>query len=336
MCINFDAPSKGNLVDRTERFYRIQDLLRQRKKLTMRELQDELAVSRSTLCRDIDYLRDRLGVPLMWNPQLRAYQMLKEEDGRHELPGIWFSEPEIHALLSMMELINRLEPEGLLAPKVRPLKERLYELLEQGTGSATETAKRIRIIPMAQRAVDKELFQDLVTGLVNRKRLGIQHFSRQSGKTTERQISPQRLIYYRDNWYLDAFCHLRDDLRSFAVDAIKNAKLLEKPAVTLGDTALQDFFEQSYGIFNGTPKHVAKLRFTPFRSQWVSKEVWHPNQRGQYLPDGSYELDIPYGEDQELIQDILKNGNDVEVIAPAELKEKVLSSLSLAIAQYTG
>ena len=321
-------------MDRTERFYKIQGLLRQRQKLTMKELQEELGVSRSTLCRDIDYLRDRLGVPLVWNAQLHAYQIDKASDEKHELPGIWFSEPEIHALLSMMELINRLEPEGLLAPRIQPLKDRLYEILEQGTGSAIESTKRIRIIPIAQRTVDKTLFQDLVTGLVNRRRLLISHFSRQTGETTERQVSPQRLIYYRDNWYLDAFCHLRDDLRSFAVDVIQSASLLDKPAVTLGDNDLSNFFEQSYGIFNGAPKHLAKLKFSPFRAQWVSREVWHPQQVGKYLKDGSYELEIPYGEDRELIQDILKNGADVEVMSPAALKKKVLETFTNAINLY--
>lgn len=320
-------------MDRTERFYKIQALLKRPRGTTMRELQDALDVSRSTLCRDLDYLRDRLGVPIAWNPKLQVYR-LDGTSGDQELPGIWFSEQEIHALLSMMELINQLEPAGLLAPRIGPLKERLNKLLEEGTGSAKEAVKRIRILPMAQRPVEAELFQTLVDALIHRKRLKIRHLGRRTGQITERDISPQRLVYYRDNWYLDAFCHLRDDLRSFALDVIEHAEHSEKPAVSVDDQTLKAFFEDSYGIFNGKPDKLAVLKFSPFRAQWVAREIWHPQQAAQYLPDGSYQLEIPYRVDTELIREILKEGAEVEVLAPDSLRQEVSRFIDLAQKLY--
>ena len=314
-------------MDRTERFYKIQALLKRPRGTTMRELQGALDVSRSTLCRDLDYLRDRLGVPIAWNPKLGVYR-LDGTSGDQELPGIWFSEREIHSLLSMMELIDQLEPAGLLSPRIAPLKERLNKLLEEGTGSAKEAVKRIRILPMAQRPVDAELFQILVDALINRKRLAVRHLGRRNGQTTERDVSPQRLVYYRDNWYLDAFCHLRDDLRSFALDAIETASPNEKPAVSVGDHTLKAFFEDSYGIFNGKPDKVAVLKFSPFRAQWVAREIWHPKQTGKVLADGSFQLEIPYREDLELVREILKEGPEVEVLSPKSLRDLVISQLN--------
>lgn len=312
-------------MDRTERFYKIQELLKRPRGTTMRELQAALDVSRSTLCRDLDYLRDRLGVPIAWSAKLQVYRL----DGadRQELPGIWFSEREIHALLGMMSLIDQLEPAGLLAPRLTPLKERLNNLLEEGTGSAKEAVKRIRILPIAQRPVESELFQKLVDALIHRKRLKIRHIGRRNGQITERDVSPQRLIYYRDNWYLDAFCHLRDDLRSFSMDAIQQADLSDKPAVSVDEQTLKIFFESSYGIFNGRPDKVAILKFSPFRAQWVSREIWHPQQIGQYLSDGSYQLEIPYRTDTELLREILKEGTEVEVLEPDSLKSQIVNNV---------
>lgn len=318
-------------MDRTERFYKIQEMLKRQRGVTMRELQGLLDVSRSTLCRDLDYLRDRLGVPVVWNQKLQVYGLDQSDSTRQELPGIWFSEQEIYALLSMLELIKQLEPAGVLAPRIAPLKERLNQLLEDGTGSAKEAMDRIVIMPVAQRPVDAVLFKTFVDALIHRKRIIIRYLGRQSGQVTHRDISPQRLMYYRDNWYLDAFCHLRDDLRSFALDAIQDTAPCEKPAVTADAQTLKVFFEDSYGIFNGKPDKVAQLKFTPFRAQWVAKEVWHPEQTGKFMPDGSYLLNIPYRVATELIREILKEGCEVEVIGP-EILRKQVSELVLQLA----
>lgn len=320
-------------MDRTERFYKIQELLKRARGVKMRELQEALNVSRSTLCRDLDYMRDRLGVPVIWHSELKAYRL--DDTDQKELPGIWFSEREIYALLSMMSLTDQVEPAGLLAPRIAPLRERLYKLLEAGTGNAREAINRISILPVAQRPIASERFQTITDALLQRKRLTIKHLGRRTGQITDRDISPQRLIYYRDNWYLDAFCHLRDDLRSFSLDAINAAQQNDRPAVAVEDAVLKSYFEDSYGIFNGKPDKVAVLKFSPYRAQWVAREIWHPQQTGQFLPDGSYQLDIPYRMDTELIREILKEGPEVEVMAPEGLRKRVTHHVSLTQEVYS-
>ncbi|UOD50960.1 helix-turn-helix transcriptional regulator [Orrella daihaiensis] len=325
-------------MDRTERFYKIQTLLRQRRSVTMRQLCEALEVSRATVCRDLDYLRDRLGVPVNWDSASRSYRLEGFEgqvDG-HELPGVWFSEREIHALLTIIELMSQLEPEGLLSPRIAPFRERLEQLLEQGTGSAVEALNRIRIIPMGQRQVSSDHFQLIAHGLLKRRRLHIAYYGRQSDVIVSRDISPQRLVYYRDNWYLDAYCHLREGLRSFSIDAIRLANLLQEQCVDLNEAEVSNFFESSYGIFNGPSRQVARLKFSPFRARWVARERWHPEQVSTVMPDGSYVLDVPYGQDWELIQDILKQGADVEVLAPDGLRGKVADAIRSMASLYDG
>lgn len=312
-------------MDRTERFYKIQSLLRQNRSVSMRLLCDTLEVSRATVCRDLDYLRDRMGVPVAWSSSQQGYILdgSGQQGKSHELPGFWFNEREIHALLSIMEIISQLEPGGLLQTNIAPIRDRLTQLLEQGSGDAATAMRRIKILPMAQRDVSSEHFQVVAHSLISRKKLEIEYYGRQTDETMPRQLSPQALVYYRDNWYLDAYCHLRNGLRSFSVDAIRSAKLLTDDAIAVDDKELKHVFASSYGIFSGPSRQVARLKFTAFRARWFARERWHPEQVSTLLPDGSYQLDVPYGEDWELIQDILKQGPDVQVMSPIGLREKI-------------
>jgi predicted DNA-binding transcriptional regulator YafY len=164
--------------------------------------------------------------------------------------------------------------------------------------------------------------------------LRISHFSRQNGKTTEREVSPQRLVHYRDNWYLDAWCHLRDDVRSFSIDAITQIKVLDTPVREVPDADINAAVDAGYGIFGGAPKGWATLKFTPERARWVAGEHWHPHQRGSTQADGSYVLEIPYSDERELMGDLLRFGADVEVMAPPDLRSRIKRALHEAVGRY--
>jgi predicted DNA-binding transcriptional regulator YafY len=137
-------------------------------------------------------------------------------------------------------------------------------------------------------------------------------------------------VRYRDNWYLDAWCHLRRDLRSFAIERIHDAEPRSRPAINVADKELDAHFATAYGIFAGTPRETALLRFTPECARWVADEKWHPGQDGRFLPDGSYELRIPYGDPRELVMDIARYGPRVEVIEPVTLRRTVAEYLRQA------
>jgi predicted DNA-binding transcriptional regulator YafY len=166
--------------------------------------------------------------------------------------------------------------------------------------------------------------------VLGRKRLLIVYHGRTNDKTTERTISPQRIVHYRDNWYLDAWDHAKKDLRSFSLDRIQQARMLGEPAKDIPDDKLNAHFASSYGIFAGKPKQKAVLRFSPERSRWVADEVWHPKQKGRY-DDGHYVLEVPYADSRELVMDILKHGPEVEVIAPESLRMEIVNLLTKAL-----
>ena len=324
-------------MSQLERAYRIDQLLNDRGVVSFDDLLHALEVSRATLRRDLAYLRDRLNAPIVHDRVAGGYRFkhLTQTTARpYELPGLWFSAEEIHALLTMQHLLANLDTGGLLGPHIEPLLARLTALIDTADNPAGEVAKRIRILSLGARHVPLEHFQAVASALLRRKRVIIRYTARGTGSTTERELSPQRLIHYRDNWYLDAWCHLRDELRSFSVDAIQHVEVLKTAADDIPDERLNDTLGAGYGIFSGEDVKWATLRFSPLRARWVASEKWHSRQVGRLLDDGSYELQVPYSNDPELLMDILKYGADCEVVGPEELKKRVAESLRQAAAKY--
>jgi predicted DNA-binding transcriptional regulator YafY len=310
-------------VDRTERFYKIDQLLKDSKVVTFARFQDVLGVSRATLKRDLVYMRDRFNAPIEFDRHANGYRFGKPRTGpRYELPGLWFNATEIYALLTTLQLLGNLQP-GLLGAELPALINRLHAILGSGDHSWKEVEKRIRIFQPERREGDAAWFSVIAAALLKRSRLFIRHYNRNEDRVTEREVSPQRLVHYRDNWYLDAYCHLREDLRSFAMDAIQNAVLKDTTAKEVPKAEMDEYLGSGYGIFAGREVEWATLKFTLKAARWVSAQRWHPDQRHRVEKDGSYVLEIPYADDRELVMEIMKFGPEVEVLAPPTLRSHV-------------
>ena len=321
-------------MDRTERFYKIDQMLVSGRSVPFARLMEALGVSRAQLKRDLQYMRERLNAPIEYSREVNGYKYGEPGTGpRFSLPGLWFSPAETYALLTMQHLLETLQP-GLLTPHVKPLLERLRAVLDKGDHSAAEVERRIHVLQQAARKAKLEHFEVVASAVLNRRRLLIRHYNRQRDEETERTISPQHLVHYRGNWYVDAWCHKAEGVRSFALDAVRSAVLLDQKAKEVPKVELDEHFQSGYGIFAGKDVRWAKLRFTPERARWVSSEDWHPKQKAAFEPDGSYVLEVPYADDRELVMDILKFGADVEVLAPAGLRAKVRDALRSAAKQY--
>ncbi len=319
-------------MDRTERFYKIEMLLTQRSVVSFDQLQTALEMSRATLRRDLKYMRERLHTPIEWCPESRGYR-LAQDGGSGLLPGPMYSAAEICSLLTLDHLLRQIDPAGVLGPSMEPLEERLAALLDSADEDRAQLRQRVRIIGLARRAVEPRHFQRVGTALVQRKQLRIRYLARSSGQSTQRNVSPLRLIHYRENWYLDAWCHLRRGLRNFAVDAIEEAELLGLAARDVDDSQLDATFGPGYGIFSGSRIRWARLRFTPERARWVASEEWHPQQKGRWDGEGHWLLDVPYADMRELAKDILQHVPDVEVLGPPGLRQGVRQRLEQGLRQ---
>jgi predicted DNA-binding transcriptional regulator YafY len=264
-----------------------------------------------------------------------GYQFENPQDAeKTELPGLWFTEKEATALVLMQHLLSSLDQGGLIGPHIEPLTAIIDGILGQSETTAKELRKRIKVLGMGSRKNSIENFAEIGAALLKRNRLDVTYYSKGKDETTQRVISPQRLIFYRENWYLDAYCHLRKELRSFAVDGIRKAVLTNETADEISEKQAQAHFAESYGIFSGKATQRAKLRFTPKHARWVATEKWHGQQVGSFDKEGFYILEFDYNQDPELIMDILKHGSGVEVLGPASLKTRVKAELDKALHLY--
>jgi predicted DNA-binding transcriptional regulator YafY len=311
-------------MNSTERLYKIDNLLRARRVVPLEAFLRELGVSRATFKRDLELMRDRMNAPIVWDRDLGGYRFAEEATvgPKYELPGLWFSPQEALALLTMYQLLESLQP-SLLGAHVKPLLARITALLTTGDKSVEEVRRRIRVIHFAARRVEPRHFEMVAAAVLERRRLFLIYWNRARDEVTRREVSPQRLVYYRNNWYLDAWCHLRRGLRNFALDAMREVALQDERAKDVPDAELDEVLKSGYGIFSGKDVQWATLRFSATVARWVSLEVWHEKQRARFERDGRYVLEVPYSHDRELSMDILKFGPDCEVLGPPALKAAI-------------
>ena len=322
-------------MDRTERFYKIETLIRNRGCVSFAALLDELGVSRATLKRDLEYLRSRLDAPIVYDRDDNGYRLQAgARDVRHELPGVWFSEPEIHALLTMHQLVQGLDEGGVLARHLQPLLGKLHGLLGAGGSDAQALMQRVRIMGAARRPVASRWFELIGSALTRRRRVRMSYWVRSRREQTERVVSPQRLVHHRNTWYLDAWCHESDALRRFALDAIRDAALLDEPARAVPRAEIEAALAAGYGVFGGARLQWAVLEFDAEAAQWVAHEQWHPQQQATLAADGSLTLRVPYADATELAMDVLRHGEQVKVLAPPARARRVRERLAHGAARY--
>ena len=320
-------------MDRYERILSLHRILKAaRYPVTLKRLMDELGCSRATLYRDIAFLRDGLGAPLEGEGE-GSFRYHEKEADKFELPGLWLNSDELHALLAAHQLLDRTGP-GVLSSAVAPLKARIESLLAEQAGGKRWPVERVRVIASGVRRRDEASFRMVATAVLERRQLSFDYLARSTNQPTHRSVSPQRLTHYRDNWYLDAFDHDRDALRSFSVDRITAARVLEAAARDVPDAELDQHLASSYGIFSGSPKGTATIVFSAKAARWVADEHWHSKQEGRFLPDGRYELRLPYSNAKELLMDVLRYGADAEVVAPEPLRQQARTLLQLALSNY--
>lgn len=283
-------------------------------------LAERFEISQKQAQRDIEFIRDRLNAPLLYNPARRGYEY---EDTAYELPPIWLKEDELMAFCIAIRLAGALPD--------KDLKNSLYRLLERFLTSCShpppslrDLKEKVSVKNIEYYRVDEAIFHRVINNLFRNEPAMISYYSPHKRETTERLIQPLHLLCYMGSWYLIAFCTLRGELRDFALSRIRTIEPTTQP-VRLPDglPSIKDYIRENFGLMSGVKSIKVCLRFTPDISSWVSQQVWHKGQEISYSKDGSLCLKFPVADFREIRREILKYGSSVEVITPKELREEV-------------
>ena len=308
-----------------ERYYWFQGQLKAGRYPNARRLSERFEISVKQAQRDIEFMRDRLGVPLVYHAGDRGYGL---EDNGYELPPIWFKEDELLALCLALRLASTL-------PDIS-LKKSLYRLLEKfltyrfldTAPSLKELSEKVSVKNIAYYRVDEAVFHRVLHALFNEAPIEISYYTPHKHELTERVIKPLHLFCYMGSWHLIAYCTLKSDLRDFALSRIKTIKTGPR-SVKLPDNLprIKDYIRMSFGLLKGGESIEVCLRFTPEISSWISEQVWFSGQEVSADKDGSLCLKFPVADFGEIKREILKYGSSVEVLAPVELRNEIMSEI---------
>jgi predicted DNA-binding transcriptional regulator YafY len=299
-------------------------LLRAGRRFTRKDLQSKWGCSPLTVHRTLARAREK-----GFRIELKKgfYRLL--EDSAIELPGLALGAEELAALLGLSHWLDVLGA-GILKPRLAAIQSRLEKELNRLNLDLDAWKERVRLLPMHFRPVDPDILVGVSQATLLRKQAEFEYKGVRDRAYRMRQVSPQTLVRYRDNWYLDAWDHGNSDLRSFAISRMRRFRALTEPALDLRRADLDAYFGKSYGIFAGRPRRTARLLFSGKTARFISEERWHPDQRMSALPNGQVRLEFPCQDVRELARDVMRYADEVTVLGPVMLRKMVQEGIRTA------
>jgi predicted DNA-binding transcriptional regulator YafY len=288
-------------------------------------LADHFEISHKQAQRDVEFMRNRIGAPLLYNPDRRGYGY---EDGTYELPPIWLKEEELHAFCLALRLSAAIPD--------RDFKESLHRLMENflslrsvdARPALRDVEEKVSVKNVEYYRVPEPVFHAVVTALFRERPLKITYRTPHKNETTERTVRPLHLLCYMGNWHLIAFCSLRRQIRDFALSRILAVQPGAEPLALPPDLPpLKDYLRKTFGVITGNGSTEVVLRFTPGVSRWIAEQEWHETQEVSIGQDGSLRLSFPVSGFVEVAREILKYGASVEVLEPKELREIIAEEI---------
>lgn len=280
----------------------------------------ELEVSTKSIHRDIEFMRDRLELPIEYNPARVGYRYAGEVNA---FPTLQITEGELFALLVAEKALQQYRGTSFEKPLLSAIRKMEQSLPDTISFSLADIEQSISFRTRAEPILDLEIFDALAKATAGRRQIELSY--RKPGRTDveQRTVDPYHLANINGEWYLFAFDHLRKDVRTFVPARIRSVKptgrTFEPPRKFSLDQRLRD----SFGVHSGQGQHDVVIRFNARVADYIREKRWHESQQLTDLKDGGVELRLTLSGLAEIERWVLSWGGDAQVIRPRELAEAV-------------
>jgi predicted DNA-binding transcriptional regulator YafY len=282
----------------------------------------ELGCAVRTIWRDLRVLEDA-GFPIYDEPQADGRRSVWriQEDFRLRLP-LKLSLSELAALVMSRELIA---PAGLLGSVVGSAFEKIEGVLSRDALKLLEQMRDtvgVRSLGAKLQAPSAEDVRAVQSAVMDQRRLRLRYYSMSRDEVTDRQVDPYHLTLFEGGFYVVGYCHLREALRVFAIERIRELETLGTRFERPSDFDAAKHLEGAWGIVRGDVVRV-KVVFTRAVARYVRERLWHPTQQFHDLDAGRLEMTLRVADTLEVRRWILGFGPEAEVREPAALREAV-------------
>ena len=277
----------------------------------------ELEVSTKTISRDIDFMRDRMLMPIDYEPSYHGYCYTREVES---LPTIDISEGELLALSVARKSLDHYKGTPFEKPLENAFNKLAASLPDTITANLDDLSETISFRQGRLSKIDESILKTATKAALEKKTLTFDYKKPGQQETESRTINPYHLTNYLGKWYLIGWDHKREAVRTFLISRFHSAVASQATFEAPKDFSADDYLWSSFGIYSRSGDHEVIIHFSKNVAEYISENVWHPTQEISALPDGGLEIRFQLGCLIEVSQWILSWGNRARVKGPKELK----------------
>jgi proteasome accessory factor B len=306
-----------------ERMLRIHQSLQSGKFPNASTLARELEVSTKSIHRDIEFMRDRLNLPIEFDPARNGYFYNGEVSA---FPTMQITEGELFALVVAEKALQQYRGTSFEKPLLSAIKKMESALPDTISLNLADIEQTISFRTRAEQILDLEIFDVLAKAAARREQIELAYRKPGQTKPEARVVDPYHLANINGEWYLFAFDHARKDIRTFAPARIKSVRPTGKTFERPQKFSLEKRLRGSFGVHSGQGEHEVVIRFNPRAADYIREKKWHPSQTLRDLKGGGAELKMKLSSLAEIERWVLSWGGDAKVLKPRELIEAVEES----------
>ena len=181
----------------------------------------------------------------------------------------------------------------------------------------------------------KEILNRVNDAAINRKSIEIVYYTMSRKKESRRRVDPYRIWFFNGTFYLIGLCHMRNEVRIFALDRIKMLHQTKETFEVPEDFSLEDFMGPSFGVYQGAPAHI-KVWFHPDVVGYIKEKIWHESQQIHPQDDGSIIFEADVAGTDEIRFWIMTWGSKAVVLEPKSLREEIRMEAERMAKRYEG